>query len=380
VEREDAELALELQRFPRRLLPERLVVLAGERVGAPVALYVADIGGLELVRAAGDEHLPGRLAGEGAVGPELDEPALAAVRARVVAEHPDAVVEGLWLVDRAVGVLVARGGDAGALRSFALAAAPMFEHVAGYTDVVERARRTRPTSPAAEVQLGLLSPRIARVEGGLIVGSILPAYAVGGDWFDHADNPEGTWLAVADAMGKGPGAAALAALAVGALRAARRRGADLVACFEEVHGAIFALDPDSFVTLFAGVWDADDGVLRWVNAGHLAPLLLRGDEVTELEGEATFPLGVLEPERTFAVNRIALRAGDRLLLHSDGIVERPMPDGSRFGTERLAERLRETAGLGPVAAVAAIERAVFGASPEPVRDDATQLLLALDPG
>jgi len=178
-------------------------------------------------------------------------------------------------------------------------------------------------------------------------------------------------------MGKGARAAALAALAIGALRAARRRSADLPACVAEIHEALFAFDPDSFLTLFAGRWHAPSGTLEWVDAGHLPPLLMRGGRVRELEGASTYPLGVLHARREFTVNTVTLRAGDRLLAFSDGIVERRLPDGRRFGTDRLAALLRETAGLPPVTAVATIERAVLGAAPDPVHDDATQLLLDL---
>ena len=374
----DGDIAGTLQRFPRRRVPERLVAEAEERVGAPVALYLPEIGGTDLLHAAGDPGLPLRLPAGGGVGPELDAVAIDTLRARVTRLHPGSLVEPLWLVDRAIAVLVARGGDGDALHAIARAAAPTFELIVGYTDVVERSRRSQPTSPAAEVQLGLLPPRIAQVQDGCVVGSILPAYSVGGDWFDHADNPEGTWLAVADAMGKGPSAAALGAIAIGAFRGARRRGADLLACVEDVHAALFSFQPDAFVTAFVARWEAEDGRLQWVNAGHLDPLLLRDGEVRSLTGESTYPLGVLEEERSFAVNQAWLERGDRLLVFSDGITERRLADGSRFGADRLAEALRATAGLAPVTAVAHIEHTVLHAGPGPVRDDATQLLLALD--
>ena len=56
---------------------------------------------------------------------------------------------------------------------------------------------------------------------------MLPAYDVGGDWFDHAADASGAWLALADAAGKGARASAVSALSVAAFRAARQAGASL---------------------------------------------------------------------------------------------------------------------------------------------------------
>src|SRR5947208_16674330 len=101
-----------------------------------------------------------------------------------------------------------------------------------YTDLVEIARRRKPTSAAAEVQHHLLPPRIARFSGAQVAGGLLPTYEVGGDWFDYVENRDGAWLAIADAPGTGPTAAGLGAAALGALRAARRSGRDLVEALE----------------------------------------------------------------------------------------------------------------------------------------------------
>ena len=96
----------------------------------------------------------------------------------------------------------------------------------------------RSRAPAAEMQLELLPPRWRRVTGGRLAASVLPAYDVGGDWFDHAENPDGVWLALGDAMGKGIRAAAMSAVSIGALRSARREGGDAQACCHEMHCAI----------------------------------------------------------------------------------------------------------------------------------------------
>jgi serine phosphatase RsbU (regulator of sigma subunit) len=58
-----------------------------------------------------------------------------------------------------------------------------------------------------------------------VAGSILPAYDVGGDWIDHCAMGDGGWLGVADAVGKGPQASAIGAIALGAYRADARAAA-----------------------------------------------------------------------------------------------------------------------------------------------------------
>jgi serine phosphatase RsbU (regulator of sigma subunit) len=65
----------------------------------------------------------------------------------------------------------------------------------------------RPTTPAAEIQQNLLPPRLVRISGASVAGNVLPGYDIGGDWFDYAENPDGTWIGIADAEGTGPRAA-----------------------------------------------------------------------------------------------------------------------------------------------------------------------------
>jgi Stage II sporulation protein E (SpoIIE) len=369
----------DLDSRPLHELPARVVDRARELAGdGLIALYLTDVDGACLLRLAGDEALPPRLGAAGAVGPELDPAAVDAIRERVRERWPQATVAPLWVLGRALGVLITTEPPAGPLAVLAEAAAPLFELAAGFSDVFERGRRRKQPSAAAEVQLELLPPRIARVAAGSIAASVLPAYDVGGDWFDHADNEEGVWLAIGDAMGKGIRAAAISAVSIGALRSARRAGADVRDCAREMHRAIHELGSQGFVTAVIGFWDLRQSTFTWTNCGHLPPLLTRDGTTRELLTNPTYPLGIIEQKRQFPAATINVRSGDRLLIYSDGIVEARLPDATRFGLERFQATVRATAGLAPPAAVARIERDVLDATGGEIRDDATQLLLALD--
>jgi hypothetical protein len=370
---------LELTHGPLHTLPARVVEAARALAGGGLAgVYLTDVEGVCLLRLAGDAELPERMEAAGAVGPEFDAEGAAALCDVLAARWPGGSVEPLWVLGRALGVIVTTESGGRDLAELARFVAPVFELASGFTDTFERGRRREQPSAAAEMQLELLPPRIARVAGGQLVASVLPAYDVGGDWFDHAENPEGVWLAIGDAMGKGITAAGMSAVSIGAFRSARREGGDPQRCSREMHRAVFDFGTGGFVTAIVGFWDPSASTLTWTNCGHLNPLLARDGAVRELTGEATYPLGIIERERQLPSTTIELEPGDRLLIYSDGIVESRLGDGTRFGQHRLEQLLLESTDRPPSIAVAAIERAVLETSSGQIGDDATQLLLALD--
>jgi hypothetical protein len=364
------------QPLPHRL-PDELLHEAARIARVPAALYLVGLDGSCLVRLTGEDSFPELLPAPQALGPEVAPESYPELNRALQKRLPGSVATPMRLYGRAVGFILTAASPAASLASFADQAASALELAAGYTDVFAAARRTQPITPAAEIQQDLLPPRIAQLAGAELAATLIPTYEVGGDWFDYAENPHGTWLAIADGIGKGPRAGALAAVALAALRAARRNGADLGEAASNVDGVVKeAFGSSHFVTAILGLWRPDDGEFRWLTFGHPRPLLVHlNGELEELDDAVNCPLGLLpgDDDHRPAVRR--LHPGERLILYSDGVTERRAADGEQLGLDGLRAALAR-AGASAVSTVAALAAAVDAASTAPLRDDATIMVLA----
>jgi serine phosphatase RsbU (regulator of sigma subunit) len=379
----DRPLALEvtqvLDEVPPHLIPDQLVAEARRAAGVPVALYVVDIDGAYLLRLAGSAEFPERLESPPAVGPEIVPAGLGELFERLERRLPGCQAVPLWLRGRVTGVLLCIGEPAAPLDEIARQGAAALELADGYTDAVESARRRKPTTPAAEIQQNLLPPRLSRIAGGELAGGLLPTYEVGGDWFDFVENRDGAWLAIADGAGRGPTSAGLGAMALGALRAARRSGQDLVEAVATMHEVVTGLgNPEFYVTAIIARWYGATKTLRWINCGHPTAYVAGTDgELRPLSGADAPALGrdgfPADPVR----GELRLQPGERLILVTDGITHRHTKDGGRFGADRLQAAVASASDGSAAATTMAIQRAVASAWEEPLEDDATVVVLAV---
>ena len=244
-----------------------------------------------------------------------------------------------------------------------------------YTDVFERVRRYKPLELAAEIQWGLL-PALA-YEGDVLAlaGVLEPAYEFGGDNFDYAVEEGAVTASVTDAMGHGLRAAVIGSLAVNALRNARRSGASLTEQAAAANAALFGqCEGEHFVSGLLVRVDLDSGEAVAVNAGHPPPHRVGREMVQEIPLVPDFPLGLF-PDSTYLPQSLALAPGDRLVLHSDGVVEAAPDSGEQFGSERLHALLRDTAGLRPPEVARLVARSVVAHRGGGLRDDATILCI-----
>jgi sigma-B regulation protein RsbU (phosphoserine phosphatase) len=203
-----------------------------------------------------------------------------------------------------------------------------------------------------------------------------PAGEVGGDYYDFFDmGPDHMGFLLADVSGKGIGAALLMAHLQAAFRSRVPQTWDGIApIVQEVNRVFYESTPvEHYATLFFARYDDRARRLTYVNAGHLAPVIVRASgEAGRLEPTATvvgaFPLWNSGEET------VALAPGDTVVVFSDGIVEAGLESGAEFGEQALLHLLRAQRREPVDALVAAVVRQAL-ARDQARHDDLTLLAL-----
>ena len=171
-----------------------------------------------------------------------------------------------------------------------------------------------------------------------VVGYSQPSANVGGDYFDWFERPgRGYAICVADVSGHGVSAAIVMATLRGYLRAAFRHDDTLDTMLRDVSSMLCAvLEPWQFVTVFLAELSEDLETLSYCNAGHEPGLLVRDLGSVERLDAGAPPLGI-DPALTPPTETVPLRAGDVLVVPTDGLAEAENSLGVQIGRDSLEE-------------------------------------------
>jgi hypothetical protein len=209
----------------------------------------------------------------------------------------------------------------------------------------------RQTELARQVQRDLLPSADVVLETLDFAAECAPAQQVGGDFYDAFSDDHGRIaLVLGDVSGKGLPASVVVGLLLGAVRASGWMGGS--AEHESASRRLSELlrtrtSLERFASLFWCYYERSAQMLRYVNAGHLPPMLVRRNDGGELEiqrlTEGGPVLGLLK-DADYRQGHAAVRAGDLLLLYSDGVVEAESPTGEQFEEARLLAVLRDNWG------------------------------------
>ncbi|HEY0285278.1 MAG TPA: SpoIIE family protein phosphatase [Vicinamibacterales bacterium] len=226
-------------------------------------------------------------------------------------------------------------------------------------------------SQARTFQQSLLPQREATFNGLSVCSQYLPCSGIGGDLYDYAAADSGqTALLVADVSGHGLSAAMMTSVVKSAFHAARVDGYDPLTVVHRVWSSLAAFGPEKFVTLFAALIVPQDSRLRYVSAGH-PPGVLWKDARDPVWLASTGPLiSPALPASLWAIESVAMRAGDRLLLYTDGVTDALGADDDTAPSQIIDAIHREAdGGMQLLDAILADVQQKLDGSPQP--DDIT---------
>jgi sigma-B regulation protein RsbU (phosphoserine phosphatase) len=209
------------------------------------------------------------------------------------------------------------------------------ENATLHLSLLEKDRMQRELALGQEIQKRLLPEPPHAIPGTEIAATSVACFEVGGDSYDFIDLPSGDLgLAIADVSGKG----VAAALVMSSLQAAMRVAAPLDESPVRLAARLDKLVRDlaggrKYVTLFFGFYSPATGRLRYVNAGHNPPLVLRHGGVTTLASTGV-PIGLV-PAPAWREAEVVLEPGASLVLFTDGMTEATSPEDEEFGNERF---------------------------------------------
>jgi serine phosphatase RsbU (regulator of sigma subunit)/DNA-binding LacI/PurR family transcriptional regulator len=199
------------------------------------------------------------------------------------------------------------------------------------------------------IQMGFLPQTLPQLSGWEIAATFKPAREVGGDFYDaFMVGDDQVALVIADVSGKDVSAALFMSVICTLIRAFAERvessGDDPLDAIKVVNDYIVGHHSPGegrgsmFATIVFGILQPSSGVFRYINAGHIAPMIISSSG--EIQTLPTTGIAVgLAGHSDYARNTIVIKPGDLFFLYTDGVTEAKNPEGEFFNKARLIDLL-----------------------------------------
>ena len=236
---------------------------------------------------------------------------------------------------------------------------------------------------ARQVQNRLFPRAVPELETLELAGVCIPGRFVSGDYYDYLQlDARATAIVLGDVSGKGVSAALLMASLQSALHAQLKFGAGASPARVSTDALMATVGqqlyentpPEKYATMFCSIYNDETRTLRYTNAGHLKPIVIRDGNASNLEGEGL--VAGLLPGAKYEQQEFEIRPGDLIAIFSDGIPEAEDAQEQDFGEGRLADLLKQHAAKPLDEIIQIILKAVADWAHDPDARDDTTIVLA----
>ena len=212
------------------------------------------------------------------------------------------------------------------------------------------------------------------------------AHEIGGDYYDFFSLQDGRWgIAIGDVSGKGISAALIMASLQASVRAqALHPHLHLSTLIGSVNRLVYESSPTHlFASLFYSEYEPATRMLRFVNAGHNSPIVVRprnGSCEMFYLNSTGMPVGI-SADSQFASGTFQFEIDDLLIAYTDGVTETENDQGEGWGQQRLENLLRSCSRKTPEQIIKGIlDQVSMFANGQPQQDDMTLIVMAVQGG
>ncbi|MCG6140815.1 SpoIIE family protein phosphatase [Leptospira mtsangambouensis] len=232
-----------------------------------------------------------------------------------------------------------------------------------------------------ELQIGkevqeLFLPSVKKFKKFNIGKLYRPMREVSGDLYQYFQFPENNYYGffLADASGHGVSAALVTVVMAMSLQAIMKENHSAIQAINQLGEVIANRLQASFFATGVFVVFEEPGVVKFVNAGHNAPFIIRPStkEITYVDSSGP-PLGMGD-DIQYSLESFPVLPGDKIILYTDGVVETPIKEGGLFGLERFTEVVLENIHL-PNSEIVEKAMALLEEKHEEYKDDVTMIVL-----
>ena len=215
----------------------------------------------------------------------------------------------------------------------------------------------------------------------ITIGATLqPAREVGGDLYNYFIRDEKLYFCIGDVSGKGIPSALIMAMTQALFRAVSAHESNPAHIMRTINETACRNNKTNmFSTLFIGVLDLPTGRLRYCNAGHDAPVVMDGTDVSPLSVKPNLPVGLFD-DFVYELEEIVINKGTTLFLYTDGLTEARNTDHQQFGLPQVMDALNQLRNKKPDEIIHSMTKRVrMFAGEEEQSDDLTMLAVKYSP-